>query len=105
MKNIKAIIFLLLFILFMSGAYAQNVTGVVYTYNEQNNKEPLPGVNLYWKGTQTGTVSDPDGNFSIALPAMKSPTVAKAMMTVKTVWIACRGELGFFFSILYMMYS
>lgn len=30
--------------------------------------EPLPGVNVYVKGTTTGTITDADGNFTISVP-------------------------------------
>jgi TonB-dependent starch-binding outer membrane protein SusC len=35
---------------------------------DANTKEPLPGVNVYVKGTTTGTVTDLDGNFTINVP-------------------------------------
>jgi len=41
--------------------YAQSVTGTV-----SDASGPLPGVNVLVKGTSTGTVTDFDGNFTIA---------------------------------------
>ena len=56
-------IFTLLFLLIGSNILAQqeNITGNV----TDENSEPLPGVSIQLKGTQTGTVTDFDGNFTI----------------------------------------
>lgn len=45
-------------------ANAQQITGVVY----DNDQNPLPGASIVAKGTQVGTVTDFDGNFSITVP-------------------------------------
>ena len=42
------------------------VTGKVVA---ANTGESLPGVNIILKGTETGTVTDMDGNFELALPS------------------------------------
>jgi len=60
--------FFLSFIVLISwGAKAQEteLTGVVH--DEQNL--PMPGVNVVLTGTNTGTVSDMDGNFTIKVPS------------------------------------
>ncbi len=44
-------------------ASGQQLSGTVYGQSKDNNKEPLPGVNVYWAGTEKGTVSDADGQF------------------------------------------
>jgi outer membrane receptor for ferrienterochelin and colicin len=59
MKSILIILFLFPFI----AASGQQLTGTVYGKSEDNNKEPLPGVNLYWAGTDQGTVSDESGQY------------------------------------------
>lgn len=38
--------------------------GVVFS-NDESGKQPLPGVNIYWKGTSNGVASGDDGTFSI----------------------------------------
>jgi outer membrane receptor for ferrienterochelin and colicin len=48
----------------MTGS-AQDISGTVYGQTKDNNTEPLPGVNLYWEGTLTGTVSDAEGKFTL----------------------------------------
>ncbi len=42
----------------------QQIKGTVFESVEEKNK-PLPGVNIYWLGTQAGTVSDENGQFKI----------------------------------------
>jgi outer membrane receptor for ferrienterochelin and colicin len=60
MKNI--IIFIL--ILFPAILYSQNLNGIVFG-NEKEEKVPLPGVNIYWEGTNSGTATGNNGNFEI----------------------------------------
>jgi len=43
---------------------AQVVEGKV-SGNDKDGIHPLPGVNIYWKGTTTGVASNEDGSFSI----------------------------------------
>lgn len=56
--------FLIIALLLSNALLAQNVTGVVYELTDDGNL-PLPGVNVYWEGTQTGTTTDLEGKFSI----------------------------------------
>uniref|UniRef100_UPI0032175605 TonB-dependent receptor n=1 Tax=uncultured Draconibacterium sp. TaxID=1573823 RepID=UPI0032175605 len=58
----KKYILLLLFIPFLS--FSQNIEGVVFG-NDEEGKQPLPGVNIVWEGTSEGTASSPDGSFKI----------------------------------------
>ncbi len=59
---------ILLFLLTISSfAYAQKKVSGKVTDGENNSS--LPGVTVLVKGTQTGTVSDSDGNYSINVPA------------------------------------
>ncbi|MFO7369875.1 MAG: von Willebrand factor type A domain-containing protein, partial [Bacteroidales bacterium] len=60
----KAILIVCMTLLMVSGASARVITGTVA--DESNN--PLPGVNILIKGTQTGTVTDVNGAFSINVP-------------------------------------
>ncbi|MFW5823289.1 MAG: carboxypeptidase-like regulatory domain-containing protein, partial [Tangfeifania sp.] len=54
----------LLIIFFPVLSFAQVLEGTVYG-KENEGKAPLPGVNIYWQGTDTGVASDTDGNFEI----------------------------------------
>ncbi|MDU1903280.1 MAG: TonB-dependent receptor [Dysgonomonas sp.] len=66
MKRMYKRFFLLLFFIFSLGishAFSQNtITGVVTDVT----KEPLPGVSVAVQGSTTGTITDIDGNYSIA---------------------------------------
>ena len=67
MKINKLALILLLVIAFCSSAFAQGfIEGTVY---EENNgvKTPLPGVNVYWKIVNEGTVTDANGHYKIPL--------------------------------------
>jgi len=67
MKTNKISLIILLLLSFISGAFAQDfIEGTVY---EENNgvKTPLPGVNVYWKIVNEGTVTDSHGHYRIPL--------------------------------------
>ncbi|MDX8339662.1 TonB-dependent receptor [Draconibacterium sp. IB214405] len=55
---------LLLFILFPFISKSQSISGTVFS-NDENGKQPLPGVNVVWEGTSEGTASKPDGSFKL----------------------------------------
>lgn len=55
---------ILLFILFPFFSKSQIITGTVFG-NDENGKQPLPGVNVVWEGTSNGTASKPDGSFEL----------------------------------------
>jgi outer membrane receptor for ferrienterochelin and colicin len=57
-------LFLLIIIIIPIFSNSQNLKGVVFG-NEKEGKQVLPGVNIFWQGTKTGTASDSDGNFEI----------------------------------------
>lgn len=60
----KLLIYLFFSYLFAGIAIAQNrtITGIV---REKTSQEPLPGVTVLEKGTNNGSVTDIDGNFSL----------------------------------------
>ncbi|NOU45518.1 MAG: TonB-dependent receptor [Bacteroidales bacterium] len=68
MKKFRILLLLIVPILFSSQLNAQAIRGTVFESGEPK-PAPLPGVNIYWSGTQQGTVSDENGQFS--LPASK----------------------------------
>lgn len=45
---------------------AQKISGTVFEIR-QNDTLALPGVNIYWQGTQKGTTSDENGQFTLAV--------------------------------------
>ncbi|MBN1339036.1 MAG: TonB-dependent receptor [Bacteroidales bacterium] len=65
MKNkINSICVALLFMMPFFGS-SQGITGIVYEYGQHGEKTPLPGVNVYWSGTTSGTATGSDGKFAI----------------------------------------
>ncbi len=55
---------LLLFIFLPWLSFSQVLKGKVFS-NDENGKQPLPGVNIYWQGTNSGVASNDDGTFEI----------------------------------------
>ncbi|KAF0239060.1 MAG: TonB-dependent receptor [Prolixibacteraceae bacterium] len=61
----KLLFLLMVFVVFISSTMAQKtVTGTVTAEDA-----PLPGVAVIVKGTTVGTVTNPDGNYSLSVPA------------------------------------
>ncbi|HET6245616.1 MAG: TonB-dependent receptor [Bacteroidetes bacterium] len=58
---------IILTFVFIIPAYTQGVQGIVYE-NKNGKNLPLPGVNIFWLNTYTGTVSNPDGTFEVNNP-------------------------------------
>ena len=58
----KYIVYIVLFIPIIS--FSQEVTGIV-SGNDNEGKQALPGVNIYWQGTSDGVVSNNKGEFKI----------------------------------------
>lgn len=58
---------LTMFILLMLGSVSLSAQGTVRGKVTDSNSEPIPGATVVLKGTTTGTVTDVDGNFSIAV--------------------------------------
>ena len=58
----KYIIYLFLFFPFISNS--QVLKGLVFG-NDENGKQTLPGVNIFWQGTNDGVATKGDGTFEI----------------------------------------
>jgi outer membrane receptor for ferrienterochelin and colicin len=66
MKTIKFLLIISL-LSFVSFGFAQNIIeGTVYE-EVNGKKQPLPGVNVYWKIANVGTVTDEHGHYSIEI--------------------------------------
>ena len=64
----KIILIFLVFaevVLFGSYLSAQQISGFVFEQDKQGEKIPLPGVNVYWSGTTTGSFTDAGGRFKL----------------------------------------
>lgn len=63
----------------------QVITGKVVS----TSGEPLPGVTIMLKGTQTGVSSDVNGNFSIMLPGQEVRTLVFSFVGMQTKEVKC----------------
>jgi outer membrane receptor for ferrienterochelin and colicins len=63
--QVKVYIILILLILTGISAFSQKIQGYVYELDELNQKLPLPGANIFWEGSSTGTATAQDGSFSL----------------------------------------
>ncbi|WP_131537451.1 SusC/RagA family TonB-linked outer membrane protein [Pedobacter nototheniae] len=69
MKKLLQSLFILMFIAFTAMAQDRTITGTV---TSQDDKLPIPGVNVKVKGTQIGTSTDGNGKFTISVPSSSS---------------------------------
>ena len=68
MKTKQLTLITLLLLAFVTGAFAQGfIEGTVYEEAENGQRTPLPGVNVYWKIVNEGTVTDANGHYKIPL--------------------------------------
>ncbi|MBR5082821.1 MAG: TonB-dependent receptor [Bacteroidales bacterium] len=68
MKTNKIILITLFLLAFATTAFAQGyIEGTVYEEAENGQRTPLPGVNVYWKIVNEGTVTDANGHYKIPL--------------------------------------
>ncbi|MBI5218290.1 MAG: TonB-dependent receptor [Bacteroidia bacterium] len=74
-------------------AYSQTVLGTIYEANENNEKVFLPGVNIYWQGTTTGTVSDANGRFILSKKGINTTKLIVSLLGYKTDTIDLKKEL------------
>ncbi|MBO2543180.1 TonB-dependent receptor [Salegentibacter sp. BDJ18] len=64
----KTLFFLLIILIYQGGIFAQGSTALVRGTVTDNSGMPIPGVNVIEKGTDNGTVTNFDGQFSIDVP-------------------------------------
>ncbi|QGY46851.1 TonB-dependent receptor plug domain-containing protein [Maribellus comscasis] len=62
MKNILVLFF---YVCFPVISFSQSISGKVFGKGEKGEKQPLPGVHIYWENTQNGVASNDTGNFEI----------------------------------------
>jgi outer membrane receptor for ferrienterochelin and colicins len=64
----KRIFFIMLLGLFSSTAFSQQLSGRVFEQlSKSDTLTPLPGVSVFWEGTQVGTTTDAQGKFSLSV--------------------------------------
>ncbi len=57
-----------------------------------SNKEVIPGVSIWLVGTKVGTHSEPDGTYTLEIPAMDNPTIQFSIIGMETQVIKYKGE-------------
>ena len=68
MKTKQLTLITLLLLAFTMGSFAQGfIEGTVYEEAENGQRTPLPGVNVYWKIVNEGTVTDAHGHYKIPI--------------------------------------
>ena len=68
MKTKQLSIITILLFTFATSAFAQDfIEGTVYEEAANGERTPLPGVNVYWKIVNEGTVTDANGHYKIPL--------------------------------------
>ncbi len=72
---------------------AQNIVGYVYEVNGNSEKSFLPGVNIVWEGTVTGTASDINGRFVLSKSGIKTTNLVVSLMGYKTDTVELKKEL------------
>jgi len=85
--SIKTILYtsLCLFITIWAGdAVAQSIRGTVKAKNSNGNLESLPGVNVFWAGTSSGTSTDASGSFKLSAKGNKSDKLVTSFLGFKT---------------------
>ncbi len=88
---IKHFIFILLLLPAIS--MAQSLSGVV-SGKESDGTNPLPGVNIYWEGTNKGVVSDANGKFEIKKSSNQHMLVFSFVgFNTKTIHVENPGEI------------
>lgn len=61
----KSLVIMILSFLVIDAGIAQTLKGIVYEIDEDRNKIPLVGTNVYWEGTQIGTTTNEEGIFEL----------------------------------------
>ena len=72
MKQLLLIFMFLSSVLFTAVAQDRTITGTVLSGEDES---PLPGVNVVVKGTNIGSITDIDGNFSVSVPSSANTLV------------------------------
>ena len=105
MKTIKIILLSILLCLVIFPLRAQQAKGVVYHLTEHSgdghgheihtHKTPLPGANVYWAGTQSGTFTGPEGRFVLELPDGVDPQLVVSFVGYMndTIRVGSEGSL------------
>lgn len=78
----KKLIFLFYLIFSVTAVFSQQQNAVTGTVTESTTGEPIPGISVIIKGTNTGTITDFDGNYLI--PASGTDTLVYSFVGMAT---------------------
>ncbi|MBD2701815.1 SusC/RagA family TonB-linked outer membrane protein [Spirosoma sp. BT702] len=85
LKNLLRLV--AIFLVLATPAFAQTISGRV---TASNDGQSLPGVSIVVKGTNTGTITDADGRYSIAAPGTK--TLVYSFIGYKSAEVAIQNK-------------
>lgn len=72
-------------------AYSQSVSGRIYELDANMHEQSMPGVNIYWINTQSGTTTDSKGEFRLSSQGIKDQRLIVSFMGYKTDTLPVRG--------------
>jgi outer membrane receptor protein involved in Fe transport len=92
-SGLAGIILLIMIILQAGFSHGQEITSVKITgiVTDLTDNEAIPGVNVYIKGTQTGSVTDVNGKYAITIP--KGSILVYTMVGYETQEILIENQL------------
>lgn len=70
---------------------AQDLKGEIKTVDEHGHADALPGVNIVWIGTFTGTTADQNGKFRLTRKGISDPRIVVSFIGYKTDTIDVKG--------------
>lgn len=76
-----------------SSLQAQNVVGYVFEVDGNNQRVYLPGVNIVWMGTTSGTASDANGRFVLSKTGINTTRLVVSLIGYKTDTVELKKEL------------
>jgi hypothetical protein len=92
MKTIQFAL-LVLMCLMIGSLRGQNVVGYVYEVDGNNERSYLPGVNVVWLGTNTGTATDEKGRFVLSRSGITSTQLVVSLVGFRTDTVELKKEL------------
>ena len=90
-KTFLKILFALIFAIWGGKISAQALSGEILAIDEHGHLEGLPGVNIYWAGTSSGTSSDAEGKFRLSRKGIANQRIVVSSLGYETDTIDVKG--------------
>ena len=90
-KTFVKIILVLIFVIRAGSISAQALSGEISAMDEHGHHESLPGVNIQWVGTTTGTSSDSEGKFKLSRKGIVNQQIVVSSLGYQTDTIDVKG--------------